>query len=84
METEFNPEFITRMLPRLEWPTIIQGATAVSLPIEMLLEHRLCLHVFLLTFCHDFNRNVSTSIQFDHLFKIIVFLRIFDSFHRSA
>lgn len=30
VETEFNPEFITRMLPRLEWPTIIQGATAVS------------------------------------------------------
>lgn len=30
VETEFNAEFLTRMIPRLEWPTVLEGAKAVS------------------------------------------------------
>lgn len=29
--SEFNAEFLTRMIPRLEWPTILEGAKAVSM-----------------------------------------------------
>lgn len=30
VETDFNPEFLARMIPRLEWPTVLEGAKAVS------------------------------------------------------
>lgn len=30
VETDFNAEFLTRMIPRLEWPTVLEGAKAVS------------------------------------------------------
>ncbi|KAL4071891.1 hypothetical protein J3A83DRAFT_4237203 [Scleroderma citrinum] len=36
-ETEFNPEFIKNILPRLEWPALVDAARQVgdtSLPLE--------------------------------------------------
>lgn len=29
VETDFNAEFLTRMIPRLEWPAVLEGAKAV-------------------------------------------------------
>lgn len=29
VETDFNAEFLARMLPRLEWPAVLEGAKAV-------------------------------------------------------
>lgn len=31
VETDFNAEFLTRMLPRLEWPAVLEGAKAVCI-----------------------------------------------------
>ena len=30
-EVDFNPEFIKRMVPRLEWPAVCEAAESVSI-----------------------------------------------------
>lgn len=30
-EVDFNPEFISRMIPKLEWPALVQAAQQVSI-----------------------------------------------------
>lgn len=32
-EVEFNPQFISRMIPKLEWSALIQAADGVSVPL---------------------------------------------------
>ncbi|XP_065119911.2 multifunctional methyltransferase subunit TRM112-like protein isoform X1 [Paramisgurnus dabryanus] len=32
-EVEFNPQFVTRMIPKLEWSALIQAAEGVSLQL---------------------------------------------------
>ena len=29
MEADFNPEFVSRMIPKLEWPELCQAAESV-------------------------------------------------------
>lgn len=31
VETDFNGEFLARMIPRLEWPAVLEGAKAVRI-----------------------------------------------------
>lgn len=31
VETDFNAEFLTRMIPRLEWSAVLEGAKAVRI-----------------------------------------------------
>jgi len=44
LETEFNSEFVLRIIPKLDWDTLWNAADSVSYVIEWKFSHIILLH----------------------------------------
>jgi len=57
LETEFNSEFVLRIIPKLDWDTLWNAADSVSYAIEWKFSHIILLH------CSQYKTVLSMVIQ---------------------
>ena len=72
-ETDFNPEFVARMIPKLEWPALCQAAESVSVIERTYFCNYFDLYIILyddLNILNEYSGSVQSDVTISYAFNV--------------